>query len=251
MLATLIVAAASACDRSEPGSGRASSPSPSPSPSTPPSAPALSSAPAPAQAGPEPAAASAAGDAASAEWPAINLRACGLTLRHPPSFFATRNLISKNPLREVALIEDLPGTREHLAGKGPPGEWPLTLHFASHSVAKDADPVRWLRSRPGPKVAPSAIRRITVAGLPALFYHVAGDEALVDGVVWSCPGRIVEARAPFYGPDERMRREFARILTMIEVQGAPVQNPARCTPPGLPCSSPRLSTCVDGRWVCS
>ena len=196
----------------------------------------------------------------NAPWPAINLRACGLTLRHPPSYLVTSNRISKDPLSEVQLLENLPGTRVQLAGKGPPGEAPLQLHFASYRVPDDTDAIRWLRTRPGPKVSTRAIRRATVAGLPALFYHSTGGEAQVDGVVWSCPGHIVEARAPFYTPDEAMRAEFARILTMVQVHGAPVQSPATCTPPGLPCPSPQLSLCVPdpaatpagqtGQWAC-
>jgi hypothetical protein len=185
------------------------------------------------------------------EWPAIDLRACGITLRHPPRYFAPTNRISTTILREVELLEDSPAVRELLAGRGPPGERPLMINFTSHAVADELDPIQWLRTRKGPKVAASAIRRVTIAGLPALFYHASGGEAAVDGVVWSCPGRVIEAKAHFYGRDDRLRQEFSRILTMLRVRGAAMTSAVSCSPPGLPCSSPQLSLCVDGRWTCT
>jgi hypothetical protein len=247
------------------GSERAPAPAP---------APALAPAPAPAPAlAPAPAPAPAQ---SGAEWPAIDMRACGITLRHPPGYFAASNRISKDPLRAVDLLEDTREARDALAGRRDPGEMPLVINFSSYPVAKDLDAARWLRTRKGVKIPASAVRRVTIAGLPALFYRanageasggtapaLRGGAASFDGVVWSCPGRIVEARAYFRGPDadhgtapalrggaSALRREFTRILTMVTVQGALVQSSATCAPPGLPCPSPQLSICVDGRWQC-
>jgi len=188
---------------------------------------------------------------AAGEWPAIDLRACGITLRHPPSYFTPINRISKPVLREVELLADSPEVRELLAGRGTPSERPLTISFTSYAVADESlDPLQWLRKRKGPKVAAAAVQRVTVAGLPALFYHASGGEAAVDGVVWSCPGRVVEAKVYFYGRDDRLRQEFSRILTMLTVRGALVASPVSCSAPGLACSSPQLPLCVDGRWTC-
>ncbi|HMI91073.1 MAG TPA: hypothetical protein VK509_06895, partial [Polyangiales bacterium] len=60
-----------------------------------------------------------------------------------------------------------------------------------------------------------------------------------------------EAKAYFYAPDDRLRREFSRILTMLTVQGALVDSPVSCSAPGLACSAPQLSLCIDGRWTCA
>jgi hypothetical protein len=191
------------------------------------------------------------------EWPAIDLRACGITLRHPPSYFVATNRIGTTYLREVDLLDATPELREPLAGGGPPGQRPRLINFTSHAVTGYAgadeplDPIQWLRTRKGPKVAASAIRRVTVAGLPALFYRASGGATAVDGVVWSCPGRVIEAKVYFHGPNDRLRQEFSRILTMLRVRGAAVTSAVSCAPPGLPCSSPQLSLCVEGRWTCT
>jgi hypothetical protein len=189
--------------------------------------------------------------AAQGEWPAIDLRACGITLRHPPDYFTPTNRIGKPVLREVELLEDTPELRELLAGRGTPSERPLTISFTSYAVDDPLlDPLLWLRKRKGPRVAAAAVQRVTIAGLPALFYHARGDEAAVDGVVWTCRGKMVEAKVYFYAPEDRLRQEFSRILTMLTVRGALVESPVSCSAPGLPCPSPQLSLCVADRWTC-
>src|SRR5262245_55580505 len=81
---------------------------------------AISADPAPATAAPAPEAARSAetqsgAAAGGGEWPAIDLRACGLVLHHPPDWFASSNRISKDPLRAVELLEDTQELRDLLS----------------------------------------------------------------------------------------------------------------------------------------